>query len=47
MSTLNPAAADFRDTQTAAPRARGWFAEMIQLWLEHNARILAMGGEPL
>lgn len=34
-------------TAEAAPQGRGWFAHMIQLWLEHNARLLEMGGEPL
>jgi hypothetical protein len=44
VSTLTPAATDF---PAPARTARGWFAHMIRLWLDHNARILALGGEPL
>ncbi len=44
MSTLTPAVTDFPAAETPA---RGWFARMIQLWLEHHARVLEMGGEPL
>ncbi len=44
MSTLTSAITGF---PAPAQPARGWFAHMIQLWLDHNARVLALGGEPL
>ncbi|MCJ2036314.1 hypothetical protein [Methylobacterium sp. J-068] len=47
MSTPSTAAIDLSAAETSAPPARGWFAHMIQVWLEHHARVFEMGVEPL
>ncbi|WP_281276957.1 hypothetical protein [Methylobacterium radiodurans] len=44
MSTLTSA---IIDVPAPAQPVWGWFAHAIRLWLEHNARVLALGGEPL
>ncbi|MCJ2081126.1 hypothetical protein [Methylobacterium sp. J-090] len=46
MTTTNLSPTGMPAAEPAASEGRGWFAHMIQLWLEHNARLLEMGGEP-